>query len=228
MPRAYISNAMFIAQHHYFRTALDGGSIFRARGRRSAGAKLGVNDCARSVGMEGPSDAANYARDLGFFSGENALVWQQDRCEKPEDKRTAGNAADRGEQQDHRGKETTMRAQQVANGAKPTKKCGNGEAVEIRHAVGRMAMPNLCTAMRQMKVGVAAEVKVAPVHVPAGEERECTQQKAQDEADEIEDFPRHFCFTEFRVVFVLAGFLSGFACASRRCSAVSAAGRRIS
>ena len=42
-----------------------------------------------------------------------------------------------------------------------------------------------------MKVGVAAEVKVAPVRVAAGEEREYTEQQTQDEADEIEDFPRH-------------------------------------
>ena len=47
---------------------------------------------------------------------------------------------------------------------------------------------------------MAAEVKVAAVRVAAGEERERTQQEAQDEADEIEDFPRHFCFTEFRAV----------------------------
>jgi hypothetical protein len=51
-----------------------------------------------------------------------------------------------------------------------------------------------------VKVGVAAKVKVAGVGVAAGEEREHAQQETKAEADEIEEFPCHFCFTEFRAV----------------------------
>jgi hypothetical protein len=50
-------------------------------------------------------------------------------------------------------------------------------------------------AMRQVKVGVAPElkvaVKVAPVRVATSEKGDRTEQQAQDEADEIESFPRH-------------------------------------
>jgi len=35
-------------------------------------------------------------------------------------------------------------------------------------------------------------VKVAAVSVAPGKERQHTQQQAQDEANEIEEFPRHF------------------------------------
>ncbi len=92
-----------------------------------------------------------------------------------------------------------MRAQQVPYTAKPTKKGRKREAVDRGHAAGRMTVRDLGR-MRDMKVGVAAEVKVAGVRVAAGEEREHAEKQAQAEADEIEQFPRHFCFTEFRAV----------------------------
>ena len=63
-------------------------------------------------------------------------------------------------------------------------------------------------------VSVVAEVKVVGVHVAAGEQREYAQQQTENEADEIEEFPCHVCFTEFREV---------------RCLGLpTAAGRRIS
>ena len=83
-----------------------------------------------------------------------------------------------------------MRAQQVAYSAKPAEEGGDGESVERGYAVGRMSMPDL-GAMRQVKMGVAPEVKVAPVRVTAGEKGDHTEQQAEDEADEIEKFPRH-------------------------------------
>ena len=83
-----------------------------------------------------------------------------------------------------------MRAQQVTHSAKPTKEGRNGEPVESGYSVGRMSVPDL-GAMRQVKVGVACEVKVAPVRVAASEKRDDTEQQAQDEADEIEKLPRH-------------------------------------
>jgi len=46
--------------------------------------------------------------------------------------------------------------------------------------------------MRYMKVGMAAKVKVPAVPVTSGKDRQHTQQQAQDEATEIEEFPRHF------------------------------------
>jgi hypothetical protein len=84
-----------------------------------------------------------------------------------------------------------MRAQQVTYSAKPTKEGRNGEPVERGYSVGRMSMPDL-GAMRQVKVSMASEVKVAPVRVAASEKGDHTEQQAQDEADEIEKFPRHF------------------------------------
>ena len=83
-----------------------------------------------------------------------------------------------------------MCAQQVTYPAKPTKEGRNGEPVERGHSVGRMSMPDL-GAMRQVKVGVTREVKVASVRVAASEKGGHTEQQAQDEADEIEKFPRH-------------------------------------
>jgi hypothetical protein len=53
-----------------------------------------------------------------------------------------------------------------------------------------MSVPDLGV-MRQVKVSVAREVKVAPVCVAASEKGDHTEQQAQDEADEIEKFPRH-------------------------------------
>ena len=92
-----------------------------------------------------------------------------------------------------------MRAQQIPYPAKPTEKGGKGEAIDRGHAGGRMTVRDL--RVRDMKMGVSAEVKVAGVGVTAaGEEREHTQQETKAEADEIEEFPRHFCFTEFRAV----------------------------
>ena len=46
--------------------------------------------------------------------------------------------------------------------------------------------------MRYMKMGMAAKVKVPSVRMASGKERQHTQQQAQDEANEIEEFPRHF------------------------------------
>ena len=112
------------------------------------------------------------------------------RGEKPEDEGAARNAAQRGEQQDERREETAVRAQQVTDSAEPAKEGGNGEAVEWGYPVRCMSMPDL-SAMRHMKVSVAREVKVARVGVAAREKGEHTEQKAQDEADEIEQFPRH-------------------------------------
>ena len=83
-----------------------------------------------------------------------------------------------------------MRAQQVTDTAKPTKEGRNGEPIERRYSVGCVNMPDL-GAMRQVKVSVAPEVKVAPVRVTAGEKGDHTEQQAEDEADEIEKFPRH-------------------------------------
>src|SRR5277367_2823668 len=83
-----------------------------------------------------------------------------------------------------------MRAQQVTDSAKPTKEGRNGEPIERGYSVGRMRMPDL-GAVRQVKVSVAPEVKVAPVRVAASEKGDHTEQQAQDEADEIEKFPRH-------------------------------------
>jgi hypothetical protein len=54
--------------------------------------------------------------------------------------------------------------------------------------------------VRDVKMGVSAEVKVAGMGVATSKEREHTQQETKAEADEIEEFPRHFCFTEFRAV----------------------------
>jgi hypothetical protein len=83
-----------------------------------------------------------------------------------------------------------VRVQQVTYSAKPTKKRCDSEPIERGHSVRRMSVPDL-GAMRQVKVGVAAEVEVAPVRVAASEKGDHTQQQAQDEADEIEKFPRH-------------------------------------
>src|SRR5271165_4462753 len=83
-----------------------------------------------------------------------------------------------------------MRAQQVPHSAKPTEKGGNGESIDGGRAIGCMTMPDL-RAVRQMKVGVT-EVKVAPVRMAASEERDDTEGETQYEADEIENFPRHF------------------------------------
>src|SRR5580704_8323392 len=124
VPRTYISDASLIAQHNYLRAAVDGRAIFRARRYRSARTQLGVNNFARAIGMQRASDAANHARDLSFLSGERALARQQHRGEKPEDERAAGDPADSGKKQDHRGEQTAVRAQQVPHSAEPTKKGG--------------------------------------------------------------------------------------------------------
>ena len=83
-----------------------------------------------------------------------------------------------------------MRAQQVTDSAKPTKKRRDSEPIERGHPVGRVSVSDL-GAVRQVKVGVAPEVKVAPVRVAASEKRDHTEHEAQDEAEEIEKFPRH-------------------------------------
>ena len=51
--------------------------------------------------------------------------------------------AEGGNQQNHRGEETAVRAQQVPYSAKPTKKGGKGESIERGHAAGRMTVPDL-------------------------------------------------------------------------------------
>jgi hypothetical protein len=43
-----------------------------------------------------------------------------------------------------------------------------------------------------VKVGMTAKVEVPSVRVASGNERQHTQQQAQDEANEIEEFPCHF------------------------------------
>src|ERR1700733_8471532 len=94
VPGTHISDPSLIAQNYNFRSAFDRCSIFRACGRGLACTQLGVDDLARSVGMQRTGNSADHTFDLSLFRSESTFPWQQDSGKKPEDNRAVGNATD--------------------------------------------------------------------------------------------------------------------------------------